>query len=82
MPRVAQRDPKKPPSFAPTKVAMFMAIGPGVDSATAIISISVSSLIHPFESIVSRMMEIMAYPPPNENAPILKKVKNKRRNII
>ena len=35
-PAVAQRAPKNPPCDEPTKVAIFTAIGPGVDSATAI----------------------------------------------
>ena len=45
-PNVAQKAPKKPATLYPTKVAEFMAIGPGVLSAMAKISRISSPLSH------------------------------------
>ena len=43
-PSVARNAPKNPPCDEPIKVAIFTAIGPGVDSATAIKSRSSDSV--------------------------------------
>ena len=59
-PKVAHTAPKTPPCEYPTKVAIFTAIGPGVDSETAIIFKSSSSVSQPRESALSRISEIMA----------------------
>ena len=51
-----------------------MAIGPGVDSAITVIFIISSWVIHRFFSTqVFSIREIMAYPPPKVNKPILAK---------
>ena len=89
-PSVAHAEPKTSPksmpvslpSIAPTKVAIFTAIGPGVDSDTAIILSSSPSVSHPFSSTFSRTNEIIAYPPPKVKSPISKKVKKSSRNFI
>lgn len=74
-PRVAKNEPNKPPCDEPTKVAILIAIGPGVDSDTAIkLSIS-SSVSQPLAMQVSLTREIIAYPPPKDTAPILRKVR-------
>lgn len=44
-PKVAMKEPRSPPWDAPIKVAIFTAIGPGVDSDTATIFKSCFSLI-------------------------------------
>ena len=75
-PRVAAADPRIPASDEPTNVAIFTAIGPGVDSATAIKFISSASVSHPNERHFSRMREIIPYPPPKDTAPISRKVRN------
>ena len=69
-PSVARIAPRKPPCDEPTKVAILTAIGPGVDSATAIIFSSSSSVSQPCIKTFSRIREIIPYPPPKENAPI------------
>ena len=58
-PRVARRAPKNPPWDEPTKVAIFTAMGPGVDSATAIKLRSSSSVSQPFARQSSRIIEII-----------------------
>lgn len=75
-PSVASNAPQKPPCDEPTKVAIFTAIGPGVDSATAIKLRSSLSVSQAFARQSSRISEIIPYPPPKDTAPIFKKVKN------
>ena len=53
MPTVPNKAPSTPATRYPTKVAELMAMGPGVDSAMAIISRISSSVIHFFFSTVS-----------------------------
>ena len=82
MPTVAAMEPGMPPCLWPTKVAQLMAMGPGVDSAMTVIFIISSWVIHFFlVTQISSMMEIMAYPPPKVNRPILAKVRNKSAKI-
>lgn len=77
-PSVANRAPKKPSILLPINVAAFTAMGPGVDSAIAIISSKSSFVAHCFLSTISRCISgIIAYPPPKVKAPILKNVANK-----
>ena len=60
-PKTAKNAPKNFPVLYPMKVAEFIAIGPGVDSATTIILFMSSSLIQWFFSTLSLCMrEIMA----------------------
>lgn len=55
-----------------------MVIGPGVDSAITVKSIISSCVIHFFFSTQSfSIRDIIAYPPPKVNNPILAKVRNK-----
>ena len=58
-PRVATTEPKNPACVEPTKVAIFTAIGPGVDSATAIIFRSSASVSQPCASVFSRIIDII-----------------------
>ena len=58
-PSVARIAPSTPPCENPTNVAIFTAIGPGVDSDTAIKSIIWVSVSQPFETTVSRTSEII-----------------------
>ena len=58
-PSVAASAPKKPACVEPTKVAVFTAIGPGVDSDTAIRFRNASSVSQPLPSTASRTSEIM-----------------------
>ena len=81
-PSVARNAPRIPPCDEPTNVAIFTAIGPGVDSATAIKLSSSVSVSQPFERHSSLMREIIPYPPPNETAPILRKMRNNFKKII
>ena len=60
-------------------VAILTASGPGVDSATAMKFKKSSSVSQAFASTVSRMSEIIPYPPPKETAPIFKNVKKRVR---
>ena len=53
IPSVAINAPKIPPCDDPTKVAIFTAIGPGVDSAIAIILSNSLSVNHPDPTQVS-----------------------------
>ena len=53
IPSVATNAPKIPPCDEPTNVAIFTAIGPGVDSDIAIILSSSSSVSHPVPTQVS-----------------------------
>ena len=69
-PSVARSAPRKPPCDEPTKVAILTAIGPGVDSATAIILSISSSVSQPYIKTFSLINDIIPYPPPKENAPI------------
>ena len=78
-PNVANIAPKNPPCEEPTKVAILTAIGPGVDSATAIKLSSSPSVSHPCARQSSRIREIIAYPPPKETTPILRKVRKSER---
>ena len=76
-PRVAKIPPNTPSRFAPINVAVLIAIGPGVLSAIAKTSASSECVSQPFLSTTSPSMSAsMAYPPPNENRPILKKMAN------
>ena len=61
------------------KVAILTASGPGVDSATAMKLRNSSSVSQAFSSTVSRMSEIMPYPPPKDTAPIFRKVRKSVR---
>ena len=58
-PSVAISAPGAPACEAPTKVAMFTAIGPGVDSVTATKLMNSRSVIQPFDSTISRISETM-----------------------
>ena len=58
-PIVAQIAPSGPPCDAPTKVAMFTAMGPGVDSHTPMKSRNASSVSQPCASTVSRTSAII-----------------------
>ena len=78
-PSVASNAPQNPPCDEPTKVAIFTATGPGVDSATATKLSRPSSVSQPYLKQSSRMSAIILSPPPNETAPIFKKVKNKSK---
>ena len=69
-PSVARSAPKKPPCDEPMKVDILTAIGPGVDSATAIILSISSSVSQPYIKTLSLINDIIPYPPPKENAPI------------
>ena len=78
-PSVARKEPKIPACEDPIKVAIFIATGPGVLSATAI-KFNISELVsQPCAKTSSVSNGIIAYPPPNVNKPSLKKVKNKSR---
>lgn len=81
-PRVAINPPMKPACDEPTKVAMFTASGPGVDSDTAIKFTNSSSLSQPKVRTFSRIMDIIPYPPPNDTAPISRKMRKSLRYII
>ena len=71
-PRVAHNEPTIPPKTGPskphsalpvidpTKVAILTAMGPGVDSDTAIILRSSDSVNHPLAKTLSKTIEIMA----------------------
>ncbi len=72
-PNVATSAPRKPACEDPMNVAMLTARGPGVDSETAIKLTNWLSDIQLFARTVSRTIEIMPYPPPNDTAPIIKK---------
>jgi hypothetical protein len=72
-PTVAHKAPKIPPCELPTKVAIFTAIGPGVDSAMPIKLDNISSESHPCEETSSFKRAIIPAPPPKENRPIFKK---------
>ena len=77
VPNEATTLPAVPRSLSPTAVAMFTASIPGSDCATARRSRKSSFSIQWYLSTISRsIMEIMAQPPPNVKAPILKKVAN------
>ena len=52
-PKVAAKEPQKPATRLPIKVAELMAMGPGVDSAMAMTSKRMSSEIHFFFSMTS-----------------------------
>ena len=78
-PIVATSAPKNPPTDEPTKVATFTARGPGVDSATATKSRNAASVSQPFVITVSFMSAIIPKPPPNETAPILRKLRKRLR---
>ena len=78
-PSVAKNAPIKPPCVAPIKVAIFIAIGPGVDSDTAIKLINSSSVSQLLATTDSCMSGIIPYPPPNETAPIFRKVRKEKR---
>ena len=58
-PSVARSAPKIPPCEDPTKVAIFTAIGPGVDSATAMKFKSSFSVSQAFARQSSRIKEII-----------------------
>ena len=58
-PSVASIAPQNPPCDEPTNVAIFTAIGPGVDSATAIKFKSSSSVSQPYPKQSSRISEII-----------------------
>ena len=78
-PTVATKEPNRPAWEEPMNVAMLTASGPGVDSETAMKLTNWLSESQPFASTVSRTMEIMPYPPPNETAPITRKERKSLR---
>ena len=59
-PSVAQAAPARPACVLPTKVAMFTAMGPGVDSQTPINRTSVCSSSQPRERASCRIIGSMA----------------------
>ena len=63
---------KIPPAFIPANVAIFIPIGPGVDSLTAIIVKSSSCVKYPKVSPIFAKNGIVARPPPIEKRPVLK----------
>ena len=63
---------KIPPAFIPANVAIFIPIGPGVDSLTAIIVRSSSCVKYPKLSPIFAKNGIVASPPPIEKSPVLK----------
>ena len=81
-PRVATKAPIMPPWDEPIKVAILTAIGPGVDSATAMKLKISSSVSHPFAQQSSRIIDLIPYPPPKETAPIFRNTKNNMRYLI
>ena len=78
-PSVAMIPPGIPAVIYPTYVAALTAIGPGVDSLTAIISVKNSCENHPVLSPISERKGIVAMPPPKANSAVLKNSKNSRR---
>ena len=78
-PRVATKLPKTPPCELPINVAILTAIGPGVDSATAMKLSNSDSVSHPCDKTVSLITDIIPYPPPNDRLPIFRNDKNKSR---
>src|SRR5699024_975657 len=81
-PAVATMDPNVPLTRYPKNVAEFIAIGPGVISEIAIMSTNSVFVSHSLVPITSfSNMGSIAYPPPKENNPILKKVLNKSHKI-
>ena len=78
-PSVAHKAPGKPPCDEPMKVAILTASGPGVDSETAMNERKSSSVSQPYPNTFSRIREIIPYPPPNDTAPISRKVRNSRK---
>ena len=82
-PSVAMTAPMNPFCLYPTKVAQLIATGPGVDSAMTVTFTRSSWVIHFFrDTQISSITEIMAYPPPKVNAPILKNVRNSSSSIL
>ena len=82
-PIVAKTEPKTPATLYPTNVDVFIAIGPGVDSAIMKMSPISPLLSHFFFLTISSSINgIIAYPPPKVNKPILKKVKKSVRHFF
>src|SRR5690554_3008354 len=82
IPIVAIIPPNAPAVLYPTKVAVFIPIGPGVDSDMAIISSRSWDVIQPYFHTISWRNGIVANPPPIENNPILKNTKKSFMYII
>ena len=81
VPSEAHTLPRKPRILSPTEQAMLTARMPGSDCAIASRSRNSSRSIQWCLSTISRsIIEIIAQPPPNVNAPILRKDRNRRRH--
>lgn len=78
-PMVERSEPNIPPCVEPINVAILMAIGPGVDSDTAIMFNNSSSVNQLLERTSSFISGIIAYPPPKDIAPIFRKVRKSLR---
>lgn len=77
VPAAATIPPFMPRSLSPTAVAILTARIPGSDCAMARRSRKSSFSIQLCRSTISRsIIEIIAHPPPNVNAPILRKLTN------
>ncbi|MNI76860.1 hypothetical protein D3C73_1331150 [compost metagenome] len=63
-------------------MALLVAIGPGAIPARATVSANCASVIQPRVDTSCCMTGIMAYPPPKEIDPIIKKFQNNSINII
>ena len=64
--------PGMPAALYPAKVAVFTPMGPGVDSATAIISASCALVNHVYLSVMAERKGMVARPPPTAKSPVLK----------
>ena len=75
-PSVETSAPIRPACEEPMNVAILTASGPGVDSDTAMKFRNSVSVSQPLDSTVSRTSDTMPYPPPNDTAPIIRKLRN------
>ena len=76
-PNVVMHPPMTPARLVPMNVAMLMEMAPGVLSAMAKMSSSSLWVSQPrFSTTSCSIIVSMAYPPPKENSPILKKTRN------
>lgn len=83
VPRAATKLPNPPLSLSPTTTAILTAKMPGRDCAIASRSINSSFSIQPCRSTTSlSIIEIIAHPPPNVNAPILKNEENSCQYLV
>ena len=83
VPRDAMMLPRVPRNLSPIAVAIFTARMPGRLCAIAKRSRKSSFSIQWYLSTISRsIMEIIAHPPPNVNAPILKNEANRRQSGV